>query len=450
MSWNIKYSILIFTSTLITYLSGILLDKWSSITDNHLKSKLRKMTVAVSIILNISILVYFKYFNFIVSSIQFLLRPLNLNLSPNNIILPVGISFYTFQALSYTIDCYRGNVRAERHFGKYALFVSFFPQLVAGPIERSSNLLPQFKIAHKFNYDRVRDGFLLTAWGGVKKLVIADRLAILVDTVYATPESFVGGQLLIASVFFTFQIYCDFSSYSDIAVGISKIMGYDLMTNFNKPFLATSVQDFWRRWHISLSTWFRDYLYFPLGGSNVSKLVHYRNIIIVFVISGLWHGASWRYILWGAIHAFYIIIGIQLIPLRNRLVNMFQIERNSFSHKLFKTLITFGLICIAFIFFRANTLNNAIYIINSLFTFSPEILFNGQLYQMGLDRPDFQLAIFLMLFLIAIQCFQTRINIRSFLSKQHLLFRWSIYYIVILSIAALGIFEVNEFLYFQF
>ncbi|MGL6168515.1 MAG: MBOAT family O-acyltransferase, partial [Fusobacteriaceae bacterium] len=307
MNWNPKYAILMGTSTLVTYLSGILIEKSNSILEENQRNKMRKLWVFLSFGINLSILFFFKYFNFLGTNITYILSKIHIGVKiPNfDMLLPVGISFYTFQALSYTMDVYRGDVKAQKNLGKYALFVSFFPQLVAGPIERSTHLLAQIDKEYNFEYERVKNGLLLMLWGLFKKIVIADRLAVLVNTVYNNPTNYEGFVLIIASVFFAFQIYCDFSSYSDIAIGAANVMGYDLMKNFNRPYFSKSIGEFWRRWHISLGTWFRDYLYFPLGGSKVSKSKRYRNIMVVFLVSGLWHGASWNFIVWGGLHGIY-------------------------------------------------------------------------------------------------------------------------------------------------
>jgi D-alanyl-lipoteichoic acid acyltransferase DltB (MBOAT superfamily) len=261
-----------------------------------------KAFVALSFVLNLSILFFFKYFNFTVDTINHVLSMLHMN-SVNagfDIILPVGISFYTFQALSYTMDVYRGDIYCERNFLKYALFVSFFPQLVAGPIERSRNLLKQISVKHEFRWDKVREGLTQMLFGYFQKVVISDNISVLVDQVYNNYPNYGAVELILATIFFAFQIYCDFGGYSNIAIGAAKVMGFDLMENFNTPYMSLSVAEFWRRWHISLSTWFRDYLYIPLGGNRKGRLRKYVNIMVVFLASGLWHGASWHYVAWGA------------------------------------------------------------------------------------------------------------------------------------------------------
>lgn len=301
MGWNPKYALLIAVSTVITFLSGLLIDY---ISVHRIPRVYKKWVVAGSFIINIGILVFFKYFNFLFYNINALLT--HIGLFPIHksfdVILPVGISFYTFQALSYTVDVYRNDIKAEKNLLKYALFVSFFPQLVAGPIERSKNLLNQINHAEKtelWNYRRITSGAVLMLWGLFQKMVIADRASIIVDHVYDLYWMYGSIELILATVLFALQVYCDFASYSMIAVGAARIMGFELMENFNTPYFARSVKEFWRRWHISLSTWFRDYLYIPLGGSRCSATKKYRNLMITFLVSGLWHGASWNFIIWG-------------------------------------------------------------------------------------------------------------------------------------------------------
>ena len=305
MCWNAKYALLILASTIITYISGLLIDwcKKKAWTETKMV-RAKKLCVAFSFVLNLGILVYFKYTNFLLASLTTLFESININLvMPSyDILLPVGISFYTFQALSYTVDVYRGDIYAEKNFFRYALFVSFFPQLVAGPIERSKNLLKQLATPSKLEFINVREGVLLMLWGYFLKVVVADRIAIYVDTVYGNPAAYPGMYLLIAAILFSIQIYCDFYGYSVIAMGAARILGYQLMDNFNAPFLSTSVSELWARWHVSLSSWFRDYLYIPLGGSRKGRLRKYINIMIVFLVSGLWHGASWHFVIWGCLN----------------------------------------------------------------------------------------------------------------------------------------------------
>lgn len=304
MCWNAKYALILLLSTTVTYISGLLIENANKIQDEKKGTKLKKTFVVLSFVINLSILFLFKYFDFAVDNINRVLSYLNIQiLEPSfDIVLPVGISFYIFQALSYTVDVYRKDVKAEKNFLKYALFVSFFPQLVAGPIERSKNLIKQIHERHYFNAQRVKDGLLLMIWGGFQKIVIADRVAIVVDTVFNNFPEYGGMYIVVASILFAVQIYCDFAGYSTIAIGAAKVMGFALMENFNAPYFSTSVSEFWRRWHISLSSWFKDYLYIPLGGNRKGKLRKYINLMIVFIVSGLWHGAEWSFVIWGALN----------------------------------------------------------------------------------------------------------------------------------------------------
>lgn len=294
MGWNAKYIVLIFAVTVISYICAIIIEK---IHDTRIK----KMCILLSAFTILGILFLYKYFNFFFNNLTIIADKFSIKLNPYvlKLVLPVGISFYTFQTLSYIIDVYRGEIKAEKHFGYYAAFVSFFPQLVAGPIERASNLLPQIKKEHDFKYEKASYGAKLMAIGYFKKIVLADTLAQYVDTVFSDVYSYHGFTLFLTSLFFTVQIYCDFSGYSDIAVGTAKMFGIDLMDNFNSPYFSVSMHDFWRRWHISLSSFFRDYVYIPMGGSRCGKIRNMINLLATFLLSGLWHGASWNYIVWG-------------------------------------------------------------------------------------------------------------------------------------------------------
>ena len=365
MCWNYKYIVLIIVSTVVDYIAGITLYKTQ-------RRRLRILILMGSLTTNLGLLFFFKYFNFFGDSINFVLDKINIfyNVPTYHFLLPVGISFYTFQTLSYTIDIYRGKQEPEYHFGRFALFVSFFPQLVAGPIERSVNLLPQFRKAHTFDYERVKNGLLLMGWGFFKKVVIADRLAEYVNLVYNNPGGFSGLNNIIATFFFSFQIYCDFSGYSDIAIGAASVMGYDLMTNFRRPYFSKNIREFWQRWHISLSTWFRDYVYISLGGNRVAKWRWYYNLFITFLVSGLWHGAEWTFVIWGAIHGAYMVIGSATAKLRENLNRILGITKLPRLYTLFQVMITFVLVYVSWIFFRANNLSEAILILKNHVVFS--------------------------------------------------------------------------------
>ncbi len=456
MSWNPKYAILILASTIITFISGLLIDKENkSSADNKVKIKKKRRWVALSFVINLAILFYFKYYNFFTENLISFTEKYGgaIDIPLSAALLPVGISFYTFQALSYTADVYRGDIKAEKHFGHYALFVSFFPQLVAGPIEKSKNFLPQIKEKHSFNYERVKDGLLLIGWGIAKKIVIADRLAVVVNTVYNNPTEYQGIPLIIATLFFSFQIYCDFSGYSDIAIGCAKVMGYNLMENFKRPYFSKSIAEFWRRWHISLGTWFKDYLYIPLGGNRVSRFRVYINLAIVFLVSGLWHGANWKFVIWGALHAFYQIAGQVTQNSRQLIIENLKINKNTYSYGAFKKLTTFALVAFAWIFFRANSFGDAIYIIKNISLVGFNDVFKGSLYELGLDKPDFILSCVSIIVLLWIDKLIENIDIFNVFRNENILFRWAVYYIIIFVIILFGFYggyNESNFIYFQF
>ena len=306
MSWNPGYAVLMLASTLTTWVSGLALS--ASAQGKGMKSKrLKKWCLAGCVVFNLGILFFFKYFAFAADSIGTLLSFANISVRMPvfDFLLPVGISFYTFQVLGYILDVWRGEIPAEKNFLRYALFISFFPQLVAGPIERSKNLMRQVYEPHTFDFRRVKDGLLLMGWGFFQKLVIADRIAILVNAVYDDYTAYSGLQILLATVLFAFQVYCDFGGYSDIAVGAARVLGFTLTKNFKSPYYATTVSEFWRSWHISLTTWFRDYVYIPLGGNRCGRWKKYRNLLLTFAVSGLWHGAGWNFVVWGVLNGLY-------------------------------------------------------------------------------------------------------------------------------------------------
>lgn len=348
-----QYGILILGVTLVSYLAAIVIDK------NSDKRK-KKTALTGTVLVCMGVLFFFKYFNFFSGTANTLMNLVGIKQDPVtlNIVLPVGISFYTFQTMSYVIDVYRGTTQAEYHFGKYATFVSFFPQLVAGPIERSNNFLPQIKQKHVFDYDKAMYGVKLMLWGYYKKIVIADVLSEYVQKVFDSPHDYTGFALVIATVFFTLQIYCDFSGYSDIAIGTAKLFGIDLMTNFKSPYFSGSVREFWSRWHISLSTWFKDYVYIPLGGNRVGKVRHYINLMITFLVSGLWHGANWTFVAWGGVHGLVQVAETAIIGKK---------ETKSRFMRVVRTVTVFVFCAFAWIFFVSHTINDAIYVITNCF-----------------------------------------------------------------------------------
>ncbi len=457
MSWNAGYAVLIAASTLITYVSGIVLEKCKSD-----ETKIRKRAMLLlSLGINLSILFIFKYANFIMGSLDKLLGLLHhgaINMR-FHFLLPVGISFYTFQALGYTIDVYRGDVKAERNLIRYALFVSFFPQLVAGPIERSKNLLSQIRKTEnvKFLGEGVTSGAILMIWGYFMKMVISDRVAILVNTVFDCYWMYGSTELILAAVGFALQIYCDFGSYSLIAIGAAKIMGFELMENFNTPYFARSIRDFWGRWHISLSTWFRDYLYIPLGGNRKGNVRKAWNTMCVFLISGLWHGANWSFVAWGGLHGLYQIAGDFLKPWKERVIQKLCVNTKCFSWKLLQVCVTFVLVVFAWIFFRADSIRDALnYIRRIVKRPTPWMLFNGEIYTLGLDRVEMNVLLFglVLLFLVDLVRYKERVTIDAFLMRQNLWFRWFVMMgavIVIFVYGKYGVgFDPQQFIYFQF
>ncbi len=459
MCWNPKYALLMATSTAITWASGLLIDQSNKYTKNKKQREYeKKLWVALSFILNLSILFFFKYFDFAIENINRVLAVLNIALiQPSfDVLLPVGISFYTFQALSYTMDIYRGEIYAEKNILKYALFVSFFPQLVAGPIERSKNLLVQLNQEHHFDYERVKRGLQLMLWGFFMKLVIADRVAMLVDQVYNNWEQYAGMEILVATVFFAIQIYCDFNSYSTIAVGAAQVMGFKLMENFRQPYFAISVADFWRRWHISLSSWFRDYLYIPLGGNRKGKTRKYINTMIVFLTSGLWHGASWNFVVWGGLNGIYQVIGEVTKPYRDKVKQLLKINTQNSVYRVFQLGITFVLINITWVFFRASSFTVAMQMLGKIITTSKlSILFDGTLFTLGLDQKDFAVALIAIGILWIVDlCHSKKISLREWISKKNIVCRWICYYAAIFVVLIFGIYgpgyDAAAFIYFQF
>ena len=438
MCWHPAYILLIIISTAVDYIAS------NRMSQPNAEDSARRRWLALSLVSNLGLLFFFKYYNFFTESIASALTSFEIayRLPKSPFLLPVGISFYTFQTLSYTIDVYRRKLTHESHLGRFALYVSFFPQLVAGPIERASNLLPQFRAEHGIDIPRITSGLRLILWGMFKKVVIADRLANFVNRVYEDPTPHSAATLFLATYFFAFQIYCDFSGYSDIAIGSARILGINLMQNFNLPYFATSIGDFWHRWHISLSTWFRDYVYIPLGGNRVTgALAWARNIIIVFVVSGLWHGANWTFMIWGALHGIYFLIarGFASIGIwdRSRL--------GETPRRVLQTLLTFHAVVFAWVFFRANSVSDALEIIAK-----PVTKPFGSLY-LGPSALETAVSICLVGMLIAIQFgqFTHRLPFYNSPTQWSWRLRWTAYVSILIAIAALGK-TSSDFIYFQF
>ncbi len=431
------YILILGFTIVIDYFAGIYLER--------AQGRQKKWFLIASLIANIGVLAVFKYYNFFNDNLTLLLHGAGFqNPVPYlSILLPVGLSFHTFQAMSYTIEVYRGNQPAERNFGIYALYVMFYPQLVAGPIERPQNLLHQFYEKHSFEYPEVREGFKLILWGMFKKLVIADRLAIYVNAVYSNPHSHSGTTLIVATIFFAIQIYCDFSGYSDIAIGAARVMGFKLMTNFNRPYFAQNISEFWKRWHISLSTWFKDYLYISLGGNKASVPRWYFNLFIVFLISGFWHGANWTYIIWGALNGFYLIFAIFSQKLRNNLLSFSGLKKFPKLNQFFQILITFILSCFAWIFFRANNVTDAFYIIKKIPTLKGPLFY---------ENPSMLIfSAFGIAFLFAVEFKKEYLpESFSFFNNRNWLVRNLSYAFLIVLILLIGVFDGGQFIYFQF
>lgn len=402
----------------------------------------RKALLAVSVFVNLGFLGFFKYFNFFIDSFisTFSLFGMSLNVSTLNIILPVGISFYTFQTLSYTFDVYFKKMEHCKDVLSFFAFVSFFPQLVAGPIERAKQLLPQFQEEKTLDYDKLRYGILLIASGLFKKVVIADRLAVYVDGVYGNVDSVEGMPSVLAVVFFAFQLYFDFSGYSEIAVGTARLLDFKLMDNFQRPYLASSFGDFWKRWHISLSSWFRDYLYIPIGGSRVGKWRTIRNVAVVFILSGLWHGASWNFVIWGGLNALFLILVDPLI---------FKFSGKGLK-RIFASVMVFAGWALSLIFFRGQTFSEAI----TMFT---NLGFDGisEIYNYGFGKTELNLVLVLLLSMILLEILHERIgDIYVWFQSKHVVLRWSVYFVVVFTFLLFGAYSEgmsdNAFIYFQF
>lgn len=449
MSFVPIYILILGFTIVIDYYAGILLE-------NSQGSK-RKWFLIASLIANIGVLAVFKYYNFINNNLTGLFHSFGHSnpIPALSILLPIGLSFHTFQAMSYTIEVYRGNQKAERHFGIYALYVMFYPQLVAGPIERPQNILYQFYEKYDFDYKRVTDGLKLMLWGLFKKMVIADRLSNIVDNVYNNPSGHSGLSLITATIFFSFQIFCDFSGYTDIAIGAAKVMGFKLMTNFNRPYHAKSIDEFWKRWHISLSTWFRDYLYISLGGNRVSIPRWYFNLFLVFLISGLWHGANWTFIIWGALHGFYLIFSLITKNIRNKATHAVGLDRFPRLNKGIQMLTTFALVTFAWIFFRADSVKIAFYVVKQSIYGLPNdfqyfIKHHSLNWNLGVSTGSILNAVFLIILLEIVHLLQKHATVIDWLNSRPGYLRWSIYYFLVFMIIIFGVTTEKQFIYFQF
>ena len=494
VQWNPIYIVLLFFCTLLTYICGRIIEYLKvneesagedSIPGQEINvektisrgnnaavmqyRKKKKLCFVACIVLCLGILGFFKYSDFAISLVNHLLTRIHINPIDwdYDIILPVGISFYTLQALGYVIDVYRGDIYAEKNFMRYALFVSFFPQLVAGPIERSKNLLVQINTPKSFQYENLRKGLLLVLYGLFLKMVIADRTAIIVNTVYGNSEDYPGFYIIAATVFFAIQIYCDFYGYSTIARGSALMMGFCLMDNFNAPYYSKSVKEFWRRWHISLSGWFRDYLYIPLGGSRKGILRKWCNLLIVFMVSGLWHGASTAFIFWGLLNGLYqvaedLIAGAKeyfakyYMKWKRFIGEMEEDNKIRFSTNLFHTIVTFMLVTFSWLFFRAGGLEDALEILRHVISVNNWfILFDGSMYGLGVARNYMNVLLVAILVLFVVDYHKYRgQDVADMLLRQGWWFRVTCIMLLIFTILLYGcygeLYDIQQFIYFQF
>ena len=431
MNWKPVYAVLIMTSTVLTYLCGILVE-------NHAEDKRKqKAFLTISLVLNLAILFVFKYFNFINESIFSLLEMAGIRWTvPNlNVLLPVGISFYTFQAIGYSIDVYRGTIKAERNFMIYALFVSFFPQLVAGPIERAKNLIPQFHEEHRFSYNDAIEGLKLMLWGYFMKLCVADVISEYVNAVFNHATYHNGTSLIIATILFQFQIYCDFGGYSLIAIGAARVMGFRLMDNFRQPYLSPNIREFWKRWHISLSSWFMDYVYIPLGGNRVKYYRHLLNLMITMLICGLWHGANWTFVLWGGILGMYQVID----DLRRKYV--YKPQYKTLASKLLSIAFCYACLTFPIIFFRANNITDAFAIVGKMLTDHGAPFVDNSVFVYGFT------ALFILLFKDFRDNFNWNIH---FMHSKYTVVRYMSTVALIVYVVLFGAYAGGQFIYFQF
>lgn len=451
MSWNMKYGLLIFLVTMLTYFGGLLTEKSKKMRGRG------KVYLIIFVVINLSILILFKYTDFIINNLNLIIHNINGSIieKPFDFILPVGISFYIFQALGYLFDVYREKVPAEKNFLRYALFISFFPQLVAGPIERTGNMMHQLKDGTDFDVENVRQGLLLILWGILLKVVLADNIAMIVTNVYSDFNSYTGMQIILATMLFAIQIYCDFGGYSYIAIGSAQVLGYKLMSNFDCPYFAGSVTEFWRRWHISLTSWFTDYVYIPLGGNRKGIARQYINTLIVFGLSGLWHGASWNFIAWGFINGILIIYEKLTVKQREYNADFFEINNLSYAYRGMQRIKTFLLICFTWLFFRADSFRTALAMLKRIFYFPCFGTLFVDLNSFGVSTQAITVILCgtILLFLMDWLRYKN-VDIKQWTLNQNFLCRYLIYMSLIMILIMYGNYGGNhvqtEFIYFQF
>ncbi|MCL2773697.1 MAG: MBOAT family protein [Oscillospiraceae bacterium] len=448
MSFIPVYIFILLCSTLVDYAGSNLMAKYG--VNNQ---KLKKFFLIAPIVIDVGLLLYFKYMNFFTGIISFFGVEMGMAaIPPFNIILPIGISFHIFQSMGYLIDVYRGKVQPQKNIATFALFVMFFPQLVAGPIERTENLMPQFGEKHYLSYINLSQGGRMMLWGMVKKVFIADNLSLFVDTVYKSPHSYGTSAIYIAVIFFAIQIYCDFSGYSDIAIGAAQIMGFKLMRNFNTPYFSTSITVFWRRWHISLSTWFKDYIYIPLGGNRVSRPRWCFNQIVTFLISGLWHGANFTFIVWGFMHGLLGVIEHLTVNIRKKISGFIRLGVFNFIKTFICICYTFCVTCILWILFRSDTFGDAFYIVKQVFSGLPKFASIDKTAALftNIPRQNLYTAIIGIILLLIVDILCRKSDFRTAIEKVPVFARIPIYSLFICLIIVFGAYQSKSFIYFQF
>ncbi|RKM57846.1 MBOAT family protein [Butyrivibrio sp. CB08] len=433
ISIDLKASAVMAGTVVVTYFAALLIEKVSGGAEEK-RTKGATALLVLAVVVEVAAMLIFR---------------------SGKIMGAIGISFYMLKSLGYIIDVYRGDEVAEHNFLKLALFVSFFPQVISGPIERAGNMLPQFSYPVTVDFDRMRDGFLQMLWGYFLKLVIADRIAIYVNSVFEAPDTISGTLVAIGTVLYSFEIYCDFAGYSAIAIGCARILGIDVMKNFDSPYMAKSIAEFWRRWHISLSTWLRDYVYIPLGGNRKGTVRKYLNVLIVFAVSGIWHGSALTFLVWGLLHGVYQIIGFVTMPLRDKVVEALKIDRSGLSHRTVKTIITFLLVNLAWIFFRAESLEKAFTVIKKSLEFTPWVFSDGSLFELGLTQGSMNIAVLGIILLIVMDILAFNgVEIRDKIIRQSIWYRWIIMIAGILAILIFGVwgagYNAASFIYQQF
>lgn len=447
-----RSSVVLLLVSALSYAVGLLLDRTE-------REDVRKGVLIGALVVLVGGLAAFKYLG-LMSRVDSALNALGpyAYLPTMKLLLPLGVSFWTFQTIAYVVDIYKRKTEAERNPLYFLLAVSFFPIVTSGPITRVQDLVSQLKVKHRFDYDAMQSGLLLIARGFFKKLMIADRLAIFVNTVFAKPGSYTpqynSTVLLVAAVFFAIQLYCDFSGYTDIVRGSARLFGVELPINFRNPYFARSVRDFWRRWHITLMDWFRDYIYIPLGGNRVGKVRRYVNLLAVFAISGLWHGEGFTYLVWGLLNGFYQIAGQLLAPVNQKVAGFLKVDRDTFGHHVFQTVVTFALVTVAWVFFRANTLGEAVYVATRMWVPTPWVFTDGTLLRQGLGSAEMLVALLSITVLFVSEYLSQRVDLLITLRQQPLAYRWAFYYALILAIVIFGAYggtyNAADFVYFKY